>query len=312
MSPGRRTPPRDLPPGPLPRGPLPPGPLPRAPREAGRPLIDPRFHERRISARRHARRRLLVVAILAGACTLGAGGVALLHSSLLAVRTVQVTGINHTSRARVLSAARLSGPMIDVDGSGAAKRVEALPWVAGARVERHWPSSVRISVVERKPVAEVALAGIGAGPTARPGGGLEGAAAAGGSGWALVDGSSRVLADVPRPSPALVVLGGVADPGPPGSQLGPGAGAALEAVVRLAPSLAPRVAAVDAVGGGDLDVILRRPAGPISPAGSPVAPRWPAGQPAKPMPPAPRWCSEGPDSLGSSSRRWPSSSTRSI
>lgn len=294
MSPARRTLLREAP---QPRDARLPDPL-----GAERPPIDPRFRERRISARRRAvRRRLLILGILAGACTLGIGGVALLHSSLLAVRTVQVTGIAHTSRARVLSAAHLSKIMIDVNGPRAAKRVEALPWVAGAKVERHWPSRVRISVVERKPVAEVPLSGTGAGPT-RPGGGPEGPAPAPGSSWALVDGSSRVLADVGQLSPALVVLGGMGDPGPPGSQLGSGAGPAIEVVVRLLPSLAPRVAAVNAVGGGDLDLVLRLsgPAGPISPASG--GPRWTAGQPVKPMPTAlatgPTVVLGGPDQLG--------------
>lgn len=230
----------------------------------GRPLIDPRFGERRMAARRHeSRRRLRAVAIVAGVVTLGIGGVALLHSSVLAVGTVQVTGVSHTSRASVRSAAQLSRLMIDVEGSRAARRIERLPWVADARIERHWPSRVQISVVERQPVAVVSRRGAGAGT-----------ASGGGSNWTLVDRSARVLADVPQPPPGLVVLSGVGDPGAPGTRLEQGAGPALDAVVDLAPSLAQRVATVNAVGAGDLEMVLRPVPGtpePITPSGSPPA-----------------------------------------
>ncbi len=265
---------------------------------AGHPLIDPRFRERQIAVRRHAgRRRLLIAGILAGALSLGAGGLALLHSSLLAVRTVRVTGVTHTSRARVLSAAHLSRLMIDVKGASAAQRIERLPWVADARVERHWPSSVQISVTERKPVGVVALPGAAVGPpgaavgpqaeaVAPPGGGSR-TAPAGGSLWALVDRTGRVLADVSQPPPGLVVLSGVGDPGQPGSLLAPGADPALDAVADLGPSLGQRVATVDAVGGG-LEMVLR----PVP--GTPVPVALQGGHAATGRPAAPPAITNGP------------------
>jgi len=279
---------------------------------AGRPLIDPRFRERQIAVRRHAgRRRLLIAGILAGALSLGAGGLALLHSSLLAVRTVRVTGVTHTSRARVLSAAHLSRLMIDVEGASAAQRIERLPWVADARFERHWPSSVQISVTERKPVGVVGLPGAAVGPpgaavgppgaavgppgaavgpqaeaVAPPGGGSR-TAPAGGSLWALVDRTGRVLADVSQPPPGLVVLSGVGDPGQPGSLLAPGADPALNAVADLGPSLAQRVATVDAVGGG-LEMVLR----PVP--GTPVPVALQGGHAATGRPAAPPAITNGP------------------
>jgi len=265
---------------------------------AGHPLIDPRFRERQIAVRRHAgRRRLLIAGILAGALSLGAGGLALLHSSLLAVRTVRVTGVTHTSRARVLSAAHLSRLMIDVEGASAAQRIERLPWVADARVERHWPSSVQISVTERKPVGVVALPGAAVGPpgaavgpqaeaVAPPGGGSR-TAPAGGSLWALVDRTGRVLADVSQPPPGLVVLSGVGDPGQPGSLLAPGADPALDAVADLGPYLGQRVATVDAVGGG-LEMVLR----PVP--GTPVPVALQGGHAATGRPAAPPAITNGP------------------
>jgi len=265
---------------------------------AGHPLIDPRFRERQIAVRRHAgRRRLLIAGILAGALSLGAGGLALLHSSLLAVRTVRVTGVTHTSRARVLSAAHLSRLMIDVEGASAAQRIERLPWVADARVERHWPSSVQISVTERKPVGVVALPGAAVGPpgaavgpqaeaVAPPGGGSR-TAPPGGSLWALVDRTGRVLADVSQPPPGLVVLSGVGDPGQPGSLLEPGADPALNAVADLGPSLGQRVATVDAVGGG-LAMVLR----PVP--GTPVPVALQGGHAATGRPAAPPAITNGP------------------
>ncbi len=210
-----------------------------------------------------------MAAVVLGACVLGAGGGALVHSPLLVVRSVEVTGAAHTTRASVLAAAHLSRLMIDVDAPQSARRVETLPWVADARVERAWPSSVRISVVERRPVAVVARPGATVGsPVAAPGpGGASGAGSEPGpDSWALVDRSGRVLADVPQPPAGLTAITGVGDPGPPGSHLGPRATPAVEAAAGMVPSLAPRVAAVSLTAGGDLQVALRPARGGGSPA----------------------------------------------
>ncbi|WP_019630719.1 cell division protein FtsQ/DivIB [Actinomadura atramentaria] len=92
---------------------------------------------------------LLVVGVLGASCW------ALLGSRLLVVRHVEVSGTRLLPRDRVVAAAgvRLGLPMVRLDAGDVRARVAKLPAVAGARVERRWPATVRIVVRERVPVA---------------------------------------------------------------------------------------------------------------------------------------------------------------
>ena len=98
---------------------------------------------------------LLVLAILAGAAW------ALLGSSLLVVRHVEVTGNRLVTAAQVRHAARIrpGAPLATVNTAAAARRVERLAPVLSATVRRSWPDAIVITVRERTPVFAVAAAG---------------------------------------------------------------------------------------------------------------------------------------------------------
>ena len=184
-----------------------------APRPARRaagsrsPAARPAHRQRRAAVtRRRGRRRLVVVVCLAALAAAAVGGWFLVHSRWLSARVVTVVGSVHTPPAEI-AVAGLAGhpPMVDVDPGAAAARLERLPWVRSATVQRQWPDGVRVTVVEETPVAALAP------PAGDPGG-------AGASGaWALVDRDGRVLADRPAPPAGLVRLETPARPGAPGA-----------------------------------------------------------------------------------------------
>ncbi len=120
--------------------------------------VDPRMRSRRIGVRRDAGRRRLrrVTMVLAGAAVVVGAAVAT-RTPLLDVDRVTVTGVEHTTAEEVRRAAAIDDgePLVSVDPGAVADRVEALPWVEAARVERSWPSTVRVQVTERVAVAVV-------------------------------------------------------------------------------------------------------------------------------------------------------------
>src|SRR5213080_825782 len=137
--------------------PRPPGTKPR--------VIDARFRQRLIEVRRlEGRRRLRVLIILGvflGAALLAWG---VTRSPFLDVDHVQVSGTVHTTPADITSASGIHEgmAMFDVDGGDAAARLGAVPWILRAHVERQWPATVTIAIVERAPIAAVpAKTGVG-------------------------------------------------------------------------------------------------------------------------------------------------------
>lgn len=202
-----------------------------------RPSIDPRIRARRVAVTRQRGRHRLHLT-LAGAALALIGGLALvvLHTSLFSARHVKVRGAVHTPIATVLDVAGLAGhpPLLDVDPGLASKRLERLPWIEKAIVETQWPDSVSVVVTERVPVATLASRG----------------------GVAVVDGSGRVLADEVQPPPGTLALVVPGQPGPPGSVLPDADSDALGVARSLPGALLSQVRAVDAVGGGDVDLAL--------------------------------------------------------
>lgn len=77
-------------------------------------------------------------------------------------RAIEVTGLRHAGREEVLRAARISlgRNVLSIDGERAARAIEALPWIARARVERRLPGTVRVMVEERSAAAILSANGL--------------------------------------------------------------------------------------------------------------------------------------------------------
>lgn len=71
------------------------------------------------------------------------------------VEDVLVVGRSQTTRDELVQAVRLArgAPILSYDLVEARKRVEVLPWVMSASVERMLPDTILLSVVERQPLA---------------------------------------------------------------------------------------------------------------------------------------------------------------
>lgn len=182
-------------------------------------VLDPRMRQRREQVieeeTRRRRNRLLwaAVPLLAVAVLL-----VLSRTSLADVDRVEVVGAGRTSTEAVVEASGIQRGhrMLTLDEKGAARRVEALPWILEARVIREWPSGVRIAVTERVPAAAV----LGGEPGAEE------------LGW--VDETGRVLQVGGQVAGAedLVTLIGLEEVPPPGAELPGTAGDALTIAAR--------------------------------------------------------------------------------
>jgi cell division protein FtsQ len=73
----------------------------------------------------------------------------------MSARNIVVTGTGAVSREEVLDAAqvRIGTPLLQINTNQVADRVAAIRRVASARVQRQYPSALRITIVERVPVA---------------------------------------------------------------------------------------------------------------------------------------------------------------
>jgi len=102
---------------------------------------------------------MFVVILMIG--LVGAAGWVVLGSRLLVVRHVDVTGMNRLNRAQVLGAAAvpLGTPLARLDAGAVRERVATVAQVRSVRVERSWPSTLKIEITERTPRAAVARDG---------------------------------------------------------------------------------------------------------------------------------------------------------
>jgi cell division protein FtsQ len=122
-----------------------------------------------------------------------AGAVALLHTPLFSARALSVQGVHdEIPTAKIIEAAGLEGhpPLISVNPGAAAKRIEALPFIHTAKVDRHWPDGVTVVVTERLP--RVVMAGPG-------------------SAWSVLDVTGRTLEVLPSRPPSIALLTVAAD-----------------------------------------------------------------------------------------------------
>lgn len=73
----------------------------------------------------------------------------------LGIAEILVSGRRNTPEAHVIAAVdvRLGMPLLGFDPAAAKRELERLPWVKLADVERHFPGSVVVRLVEREPLA---------------------------------------------------------------------------------------------------------------------------------------------------------------
>lgn len=111
----------------------------------------------RLQLRRRLTRRqrlLWLAAAVALAAILGGLVWLVTGSSVLAARTVTVTGtkVLTADEVRAVAAVEVGRPLVWVDPGAVADRVAALAPVDRVSVRRAWPSAVSIEVTERKPL----------------------------------------------------------------------------------------------------------------------------------------------------------------
>lgn len=112
-----------------------------------------RFTRRRLISRLSRLRPLLIgLGIFA---VLAFAGWVVFFSTWLAVRAVEVVGAEHvgTERLRQVAAVELGTPLARLDVTAVETRLEQLPAIATAEVERSLPHNLTIHVTESEPVA---------------------------------------------------------------------------------------------------------------------------------------------------------------
>jgi cell division protein FtsQ len=162
-----------------------------------------------------------MVWLVAGLLAFGGGTWAAARSSLLDIDRIEVVGAFQVTSVQAAQAAgvRRGEPLVDIDEAAARTRLEALPWVRSARVERGFPNVVRINVEER-------LAFVSA---ARETGG-----------YGLLDVTGRVLAEGPQRPEGLPEVVGAGSAPAPGAWM-PAAKPVLDVVQALAEPLRRQV-----------------------------------------------------------------------
>lgn len=118
---------------------------------------DPRISRRRRAVSRSRRKRILIrLAVLAA---LGGLVWVAFFSPVLLVRNIEVVGSEHVNPADVAATAAIGAEqnLLLLATDDVESRVESLPWVASASVERMLPGSIRIRIEERTPAMILSL-----------------------------------------------------------------------------------------------------------------------------------------------------------
>jgi cell division protein FtsQ len=81
-------------------------------------------------------------------------GLVLYFTPAMSARNIVVTGLSVVTREQVLDAAQVrpGTPLLQINTNQVAERVATIRRVASARVQRQYPSALRITIVERVPV----------------------------------------------------------------------------------------------------------------------------------------------------------------
>ena len=194
----------------------------RAP--APRKTIDPRIRDRRVEVlRKQGRRRLLWMIGLIALGLVLVGGWFVIHSPLLDVERVRVTGTQQATAAEVRRAAGVDRgqPILFVDTGAVERDVERVPWVDKARVERSLGGELAIHVTERRPAAWARRA-----PDQ----------------VAVVDVRGRVLADAAQPPAELLEITGLRTVPPAGREVAPST--VPRVLAEMPPELGLRIARI--------------------------------------------------------------------
>lgn len=186
---------------------------------------------RRVRARRWSRLRVLLVVLGLAVAGVAAGWV-VLASTLLGVARVHVAGTGRVSPAevRAIAAIRSGTPLARLDTEAVAARVATLPAVRTVAVRRAWPRGVSIVVSERVPAA----------------------ARARGTGFALVDRSGVVFAEVARRPTGLPLVTAPTGAGAPALR------AALDVLDAVPPRVRDQVRTVRAASQQDVRLSLTK------------------------------------------------------
>jgi cell division protein FtsQ len=203
--------------------------------------IEPRLRDRRIAVRKKAgRKRLKWALIVAIVIAVIVGGLAVLGSSLFAVKNVEVEGAVYTDdRALAAVVEVLEGtPVLRVDADAAEETLEKIPWVESARVTTDFPHGAKIEIRERVPVVAFEAAD---------------------DRYRVIDAEGRVL-DVLRGRPVHYLV--LSSDDPPALAAGqfapPGFAAAASMVAAMTPEMAARAESVAVTPDGvDLRLDLR-------------------------------------------------------
>ena len=163
--------------------------------------------------------KMLLVRVVVAVVGVGLGLV-LYFTPAMSARDIVVTGTGTVTREEVLDAARVrpGTPLLQINTNQVAERVAAIRRVASARVQRQYPSALRITIVERVPLV---VKDFPDGPH-------------------LFDRDGVDFATAPPP-PALPYID-VADPGPGD----PATKAALQVLIALRPEVAGQVGRIAA------------------------------------------------------------------
>lgn len=126
--------------------------------DAGHSEREVRRQAREDERRRVSRSRRRAAAIAAAVVAVIVASFAIVYlTPLLSVRKIDVNGAVSVSEEQIVAelGVPLGEKLVRVDAGSAAQRVAAIPALASVRVQRMYPSTVRVTVTERVPVVFV-------------------------------------------------------------------------------------------------------------------------------------------------------------
>lgn len=150
--------------------------------------MDPRIANRRRKVQeehsRKALKRIMITMLAAGLVSLGFW---LLYSPYMSAKSISVSGVDRSSATDLLAQAEVVAgrPLVSIDPKAVRELLLTDPWIATARVNRIWPSTIRVTVSERWPVATLITEG---------------------KGISLVAPDGTVLSELSEPDPMLPII----------------------------------------------------------------------------------------------------------